>query len=191
MAARNKLQHPEKWKTTKYITWPPSWKTPMVRVPEKDGGYRSFSVKPRKGETEIALLARCRLLRDSVGIPIWGEEKWWNILRFPARSSTKPKRGSKTPYNGVSLVERPGWASYYAASWYEVDPSHDPTKESQTHGKRVSRKKRRKTFSFGTKNAKYDSSEAALQAAIEFVESKQEEVYVLVSQRTCQHMNDT
>lgn len=176
---KRKLQHPEEWKTTKFVTWPPSWETPMVRVPEKDGGYRSFSVRPYENEPELHLLERCRKLRDGIGIPVWGEEKWWNILRFPARSSAKPRGNPSTPHNGVSLVARPNAAPYYSASWYEADPEQDPTKESQTHGKRVPRKKRRKSFSFGTPNAKFHTEEEALRAAIAFIQDKQSEVYVL------------
>lgn len=174
-----KLRYPEKWKVTKFISWPPSWDTPMVRVPDKSGGYSAFSVRPYANEDEHNLLERCRKLRDGIGIPIWGEEKWWNILRFPARSSTKPRKGTRSPYNGVSLIERPNSAPYYSASWYEVDPEQDPISESQTHGKRVPRKKRRKTFSFGTPNARFSTEEEALRSAIAFIKAKQDEVYVL------------
>lgn len=84
-------------------------------------------------------------------------------------------------HNGVSLVERPNSAPYYSASWYEVDPENDPAQETSHAGNRIPRKKRRKSFSFGTSKAKYHTQEAAKEAAIAFIKDKQKEVYVRVT----------
>lgn len=177
------FKHPNAWKHAKYVSWPPSWATPLIRVPLRDGRYISRSITMREGECEIELLARCRALRDAIAIPIWGAAKWNQILRVPKRSVTKLREDSKTPYNGIQLIEQSPWASYYSASWYEFDGPEKMLAEAQSVGHRMPRRKRTKTFSFGTPHARFPSDEAALAAAIEFIKQKQQEQYVVVHER--------
>lgn len=178
-----KLEHPSAWKCTKYVSWPPSWPTPLIRIPQKDGSYISRSITMKVDESELDLLARCRSLRDALALPIWGAEKWEQILRVPKRSVSKIHKGSKTPYNGVQLIEHSRWASYYIAAWYEFDGPDTMLIEAQSEGRQMPRRKRSKTFSFGTTTARFSSQEAALAAAIEFIKEKQAESYVVVRER--------
>lgn len=84
---------------------------------------------------------------------------------------------TKNPVNDARriLVEREGWAPYWLVSWCELDTV--AIGESRTHGRRPPRRKRRKTFSFGTSNAQFSSSEAAYAAAVAYRDEVQRRHY--------------
>ena len=170
-----KLKHAEVWKNTKFVSWPASWVKPMIRVPLPSGKYITRSVEPLPKELDT--IERCKDFRDQLAIPIWGVKRWREILSVPARSVTRPRKESNTPYNGVQLIQRVGKADYYEVCWYELDQRFGVGEESQTHGKRLPRRRRTKKFSFGTPNARYYSQELALQEAIAWAQEKQRAVY--------------
>lgn len=153
----------------------------MIRVPLPSGDYITRSVAPV--EDELSTIQKCKEVRDALAIPLWGEEAWRKMLSVPARSTTKLRASSKSPYNGVELNERPGKAARYVVTWYELDIPDGITIESQTHGKRLPRKKKVRTFSFGTERARYSSQEEALLEAIAWAKKVQSEHYSVVHDR--------
>tara|TARA_R110002051_G_scaffold309855_5_gene382729 strand:+ start:1246 stop:1743 length:498 start_codon:yes stop_codon:yes gene_type:complete len=153
----------------------------MVRIPLPSGKYITRSVTP-EGD-ELSTIAKCKEVRDALAIPIWGKEEWHKILSVPARSTTRPRVNPTTPYNGVVLKERPGKASRYEVAWYELDIPDGSVIESQTHGKRVPRKKKVKTFSFGTDKARFTRQEDALSAAIALAKTVQAQHYSVIHSR--------
>ncbi len=181
MAKRKELKHPDTWKYTKYVSWPASWPKPMIRVPLPSGDYITRSVAPV--DDELSTIQKCKEVRDALAIPIWGEAAWRKMLSVPARSTTRPRANSTSPYNGVVLIERPGHAAYYAVAWYELEIPDGVTIESQTHGKRLPRKKRVRTFSFGTERARFSKQEEALLEAIAWAKKVQSEHYSVVHDR--------
>lgn len=181
MAKRSELHHPQMWKQTKYVSWPASWQNPMVRIPLPSGKYITRSVIPENDE--LTTLSKCKQKRDAIAIPIWGEEAWHRILSVPSRSTTKPRKNPKTPYNGVMLIERPGRAPHYIVSWYELNISDECFVESQTHGKRLPRRLKTKAFSYGTERAKFSRQEEALKEAIDWAKKMQSKNYSVIHSR--------
>ena len=169
------LNHPDRWKTTKFVSWPASWAKPMIRVPLPSGKYITRSVEPLLNELDT--IERCKDVRDQLAIPIWGAKRWREILSVPARSVTRPRKDTNAPHNGVQLIQREGRADFYQVCWYELDTREIKMVESQTHGKRQPRRLRSKRFSFGTPNARFYSQDLALAEAIAFAKEKQREVY--------------
>jgi len=144
----------------------------MVRVPKPEGNYITRSVTPMVDE--LTTLKKCKDLRDSIGIPIWGEVRWQEILSVPYRSVSKPRKKTATPSkprNGVALVERRnGFA--WVARWCEpfdasTGSEHQVFKESITRGKQVPRRERSAWFSFGGERSRFSTSEEAYAAAVE------------------------
>jgi len=182
---RPALKHPNSWKHTKYVSWPASWVKPMIRIPLPSGKYLTRSVIPL--EDELETIQKCKTERDKIAIPIWGEERWRQILTVPARSVTRPRKDPTTPYNGVQHQERPGRANRYITTWYEVEQQPGALIESQTHGKRLPRKKRSADFSYGTDRAMFADEEQAKEAAIKLAMKKQAEAYVVIHEREIEH----
>ncbi|WP_144408666.1 hypothetical protein [Halomonas sp. KO116] len=150
----------------------------MIRIPLPCGKYITRSVNPL--EDELETIQKCKAERDKIAIPIWGEERWRQILTVPARSVSRPRKDPTTPYNGVQHQERPGRANRYTTTWYEVEHHPGTLIESQTHGKRLPRKKRSADFSYGTDKAMFADKEQAKEAAIALAKEKQSEVYVVI-----------
>lgn len=151
----------------------------MIRVPLPSGAYISRSITPL--DDELATIELCKKERDKLAIPIWGEEAWIAILHVPARSVTRARKETRTPANGITLREREGRTPYYIVSWYEYpDPGGSPRIESQTHGKRLPRKKKTKTFSFGTPNARFARQETALRNAKKYLAAMRRKHHVFV-----------
>lgn len=96
---------------------------------------------------------RCMAYRDKRGVELWGRARWKQMLLVQKRSVAKYRTKSKSPYPGVFLEERKGKAPVWVACWYEL----------LSDG---SRRRGSKTFSFGTKRAKYPTSSQALADAI-------------------------
>lgn len=150
---RSKLVDPELWEGTKYISWPFTLSSPVVRVPRPRGTPESKSFPQQEGETEQALFDRCLAYRNQRGVQLWGDARWQQMLQVQARSVARHRSVTQSPYNGVYLEERQGRAPVWVACWYELVPG----------GKR---KRRYQSFSFGTERAKYTTSNEALAAAI-------------------------
>lgn len=151
------------WQDEKYIGWPPSHAKPSVRVPLPSGSTHSVSVTLR--ETEEETLAVCLRLRDKLGINLWGEQRWKQMLKVKSRSVAKHRKIKTTPFTGVCHLDRPKANSRaWVASWYELLPDG-------------SRKKRQKTFSYGGKYSRYASSDQALAAAMERREKEERRWY--------------
>lgn len=154
------MEKAELWESAKYISWPHSMSSPVVRVPRPCGTPESKSFPMLAGDSEQALFDRCLAYRDQRGIEIWGETRWRQIVFVAKRSVAKRRSSSQTPRTGVHLENRTGRAPAWVAAWYEL--MQDGT-----------RRKRSKRFSFGTDRAKYPTSNKALAAAI--ARRKQEE----------------
>lgn len=106
---------------------------------------------------------------------------WIAILRVPARSVTRARKEPSTPANGITLREREGRTPYYIVTWYEHPGAGvSPRLESQTHGKRLPRKKRTKTFSFGTPTARFAKQETALSNAKKYLEAMRHKHHVFI-----------
>lgn len=159
------LLHPELWVTTKFISWSPSMKNPLVRVPLPSGKYMTKTIKP--SDHELETYNRCKEKRDALGVSLWGERRWRLILSVPSRSVSRPRKQPKGPYNGVRLIHRGSYASYYLVTWKEFDPNKPIINGTRA---RVARKR---TFSFGTPNAKYCSEEVARCEAVAFAKKIQ------------------
>lgn len=142
------------WDTTKYLSWPWSLNSPVVRTPTPTGTPESCSFPARPGETEDELYTRCLHYRDVRGLKIWGAARWEEMLRVKARSVARHRKKQTGPINGVTLSCLPNRAPAWVAQWYELQPD----------GKR---KKRKKQYSFGTEKAQYGTSKQAMAAAIE------------------------
>ena len=149
-----KLTDPRLWKSTKYISWPYTLSSPVVRVPRPTGTPESRSFPQLEGESAQALFNRCLAFRNRRGVELWGKDRWEQMLKVQARSVARHRSDSKSPYNGVYLEEREGRAPVWVACWYELMPG----------GKR---RRRSQSFSFGTERAKYPTSNKAQAAAIE------------------------
>ncbi|MBF6615528.1 MAG: hypothetical protein ITG07_02260 [Candidimonas sp.] len=142
------------WESAKYVSWPYTHNSPIVRVPQPSGTPESRSMAPRPGETEDALFARCIEYRNARGVKVWGERRWAEMLQVQARSVARHREAPAGPQTGVYHYERPNTAPVWVAAWYEL--LADGT-----------RRKRSKTFSYGTPRARYSTSEQAEAAAIE------------------------
>lgn len=141
------------WESAKYLQWPSSHAKPSVRIPLPSGSFHTVSVTPR--EDELATFEACTTLRDQLGTTFWGKHRWEEILHVRTRSVAKHRQQRKGPMTGVHHEEprQRGHAAKWVATWYEPAPGG-------------TRRKRSRPFSYGTPNAAYATSEAAMQAAI-------------------------
>lgn len=159
---RGKLQLPQLWEVTKYVSWPHSHDNPIVRVPRPSGLPESKSIKRLAHEYDT--FEACIDYRDRRGVEIWGEWRWEELLLVPKRSVAKHRDIPAGPITGVNHFDCPGRAPVWAALWYELQPDG-------------SRKRRSKHFSYGTQNARYRTSEQAMEAAIELREAMESRWY--------------
>lgn len=173
------LRLPDAWEAAKHVSWPASWAKPMVRVPLPSGRYitKSMPVLSRERDT----LSACIRERDRIGVAIWGAKRWREMLAMPNRSVAKHRKGRVTPRTGVQLVDRPGRAPCWVASWYEPEAGVEHRPASPRKGKAQPRRKRRKSFSFGTPHARFSSSEAALAEAVALREQMERRWYSVVA----------
>jgi len=177
--APRELQLLEAWAATKHVSWPASWAKPMIRVPLPSGRYVTKSLTPMPTERET--LAACIEERDRIGMAIWGAKRWREMMAVPKRSVAKHRRERVTPRTGVQLDERPGRAPCWVASWYE--PENGGVTLPDQPGKVASapRRKRSKSFSFGTPHARFSSSEAAFAEAVSLREAMERRWYSVVA----------
>lgn len=173
-AKRPPLTNKEAWDRTKHVSWPPSWSKPLIRVPLPSGKYISKSIAPLEDVNET--LRICILERDRIAVQIWGELRWREMLAVPKRSVAKHRKNRTTPRIGVFHSERSGRAPCWIAVWYELD------RQAAYDGlsNRRPRRRRSKTFSYGTSNARYSTSASAYAAAWELRERMERRWYSVV-----------
>jgi hypothetical protein len=169
----------EAWAAAKHVSWPASWAKTMIRVPLPSGRYVTKSLPPRLTERET--LAACIAERDRIGVAIWGAKRWREMMAVSKRSVVKHRQDRPTPRTGVQLDDRPGRAPCWVASWYEPE-SGGVTLPDQP-GKRAAtpRRKRSKSFSFGSPHARFSSSEAAYAEAVALREAMERRWYSVVA----------
>ncbi|CBV43963.1 hypothetical protein [Halomonas elongata] len=149
---RDKLQLPQLWERTKYVSWPPSHTNPLVRIPRPAGGYECRSI-PRQHD-EYVTFQRCLEYREQRGLEIWGLRRWAELCSVPKRSVAKHRAKTAGPITGVFHYERPEGTTVWIATWYERQPDGHTRKRSQG-------------FSYGTPKSQFATSEQAEAAAIE------------------------
>lgn len=149
---RDKLQLPQLWENTKYVSWPHSHDNPVVRIPRPSGQPESRSIASQPSEYDTFL--RCLEYRDQRGPEIWGEQRWADLLHVTKRSVAKHRTTPSGPITGVFHYERPNGTTVWIATWYERRQDGRSHKHSQH-------------FSYGTLKSRFATSEQAEAAAIE------------------------
>lgn len=165
-----KLQLPQLWESTKFVSWPHTHANPIVRVPRPSGQPESRTIRRVSGESEYETFERCIEYRDSRGVALWGERRWTELLHVPKRSVAKHRESPAGPMTGVYHYQRPNGATVWIASWYELLPD----------GKR---RKRSKQYSYGTPLSRFATSEQAMSAAIEKREKEEARWYTTLGVR--------
>lgn len=153
MSKRPKLQLPELWRSAKYVQWPSSYPSPVVRVPFPDGSHDFRRITPLPSESEYDTFLRCIEYRDARGIEQWGEQPWMEVITVGRRSVVKHRAVTDAPVTGVCHSVHPRGTRMWVAVWSEL------------HRDGI-RYRRTKTFSYGTPRSQYSDSEQAKAAAI-------------------------
>tara|TARA_R110002124_G_scaffold128157_20_gene288746 strand:- start:5509 stop:6036 length:528 start_codon:yes stop_codon:yes gene_type:complete len=144
----------ELWSSAKYVSWPNSHGSPIVRVPTPSGQPESKSFARLDGETERDHFVRCIRYRDKRGVKIWGRKRWDEMCNVKHRSVAKHRTKPAGPITGVFHYVRPGGSHVWVATWYEKL-------------KDESRRKRTKQYSYGKARSQFATSEQAEAAAID------------------------
>lgn len=162
-----KRQHPLLWQSEKYLRWPPYFASPVIRMPLPGGSKRSYSVQRADGEAELEFFERCVKERNALGEAQWGKTTWAYMLSVKSRSVTRGESGERE--KGVRHVVTAGKSNAWQATWYERD----------AQGKR---RQRSQQFSYGTPNARYETSEQAKARAEAVRKKKERDWYIADSQ---------
>ncbi len=72
------------WSSTKYVSWPESHANPFIRIPLPSGRFLVRSIPRTTDEKET--LANCIKTRDRIGVRMWGQSRWNDMLNGPIRT---------------------------------------------------------------------------------------------------------